>query len=226
MVYMKNYIIDQIFKYHYMNTNKLLKYGFVIKEGDFVYKTKLMNSTFELNVLVTKENIIETKLIEQELMEEYTLHLVEGALGEFVGRVREEYINILKDICTSCFELNVFSSNQAKELIKFIKELYGDELEFLWEKFKDTAIWRRKDNQKWYGTIMNISKRKLGVDSDEMVTIVNVRFPAEKLDDIIDNQTYFKAYHMNKKHWVSIVLETLSFSDLKKRIEESYFLTK
>ena len=38
---------------------------------------------------------------------------------------------------------------------------YCDELEFLWQKFPDNAVWRRKDNKKWYGALLTVSKEKL-----------------------------------------------------------------
>lgn len=53
------------------------------------------------------------------------------------------------------FEPNVFKSVYAKELIEYVCSTYGDELEFLWQKFPDNAIWRRKDTGKWYGALLH-----------------------------------------------------------------------
>ncbi len=224
---MQNKIIDQIFKYKHFNEKKLFDYGFQTEDGIYVYHTNLMEALFQLSIFIYHDNSIKTKLIEQELKEEYTLHMVDGALGSFVGLVREEYTNKLKEISKLCFDLDVFPSVRAKEIISYIKDTYHDELEFLWENSIDTAIWRRKDNQKWYGLITNLPKRKLEMDSDGMVTIINVRIRAEELDGMLDNEIYFKAYHMNKKHWVSIrVDEKVPFDLLKKKIDDSYALTK
>lgn len=42
----------------------------------------------------------------------------------------------------------------------FVKEKYNDDLEYLWDKFHENAVWRNKSNSKWYGALLVISKRK------------------------------------------------------------------
>ncbi|MDE6189435.1 MAG: MmcQ/YjbR family DNA-binding protein, partial [Clostridia bacterium] len=113
----------------------------------------------------------------------------------------------------------------AKEIIKYIRGKYGDELEFLWEKFDDNAIWRRKDNSKWYALILKVSRRKLGVDSDETVEIIDLRVDPKETQTLIDNKRYYPAYHMNKKSWITICLDgSLDMEEICKRIDVSYDL--
>ena len=45
----------------------------------------------------------------------------------------------------------IYKNQQSKEVIKYIKEKYDDDLEFLWKKYDNNAIWRNKQNNKWYG---------------------------------------------------------------------------
>ena len=104
---------------------------------------------------------------------------------------------------------------------------YGDELEFLWEKFSGNAVWRRKDNKKWYAAVLSVSKRKLGFDSDEIAEVIDLRIQPEKLEDLIDNKNYFPAYHMNKKHWFTIILDGSVPSDvIFDYLKDSYDLAK
>ena len=43
---------------------------------------------------------------------------------------------------------------------------------------------------------------------------------------IVDNNKYFRAYHMNKKMWTTIVLDgRLPTEEILKRIDDSYKLT-
>lgn len=37
-----------------------------------------------------------------------------------------------------------------------------EELEFLWPKSPDNAIFRRPDNKKWYAVLLTVQKEKLG----------------------------------------------------------------
>ena len=219
-------MVNDLFKFKKANLDKLKAYGFVKKDDRFEYKTTILDGQFTLFVFVGGSGEISTKLIDNASEEEYVLHLT-GGVGEFVGSIRTEIENILTEISERCFEMNVHKSEQAKEIIDYVREKYGDELEYLWEKFPTDAIWRRKDNKKWYGLIMTISKRKLGVSSDEVVEIMDVRISPEKIEAMVDNKNYFKGYHMNKKHWITFCLDgSLTISQIEKLIDESYNLAK
>lgn len=100
-------------------------------------------------------------------------------------------------------------------------------MEYLWEKFPDNAVWRRKDNQKWYGALLTVSRRKLGCSSDEVVEIIDLRGTPEELEEFVDGQHYFPGWHMNKKHWYTIILDgSVPSDEICQRIDESYALAK
>ena len=100
-------------------------------------------------------------------------------------------------------------------------------MEFVWEKSRKTAVVRRKYSKKWYVLILTLSKRKLNLDSDEAVEIINLHNSPEEIEKLIDNKTYFPAYHMNKKHWCTICLDgTVELEKIYKLIDISYELAK
>ena len=145
--------------------------------------------------------------------------------GSFVGNVRQEYEKVLNDVIKNCTFKENFSSNQTKEVINYIKKKYGDELEFLWEKYDDNAVWRNKENQKWYGIVLTVSESKFDISSDRIVEVVNVRYDKDEISNIIDNETIFPAYHMNKKSWISIILDDrLETKKILELIDNSYEL--
>ena len=146
--------------------------------------------------------------------------------GSFVGNVRKEYEKVLNDVIKNCTFKENFSSNQTKEVINYIKKKYGDELEFLWEKYDNNAIWRNKKNNKWYGVLMTIPLNRLKGDSDKEVEVIELKCDKEKIDTIIDNKSIFLGYYMNKKSWITIILDgTVSFKILASFIDESYDLS-
>lgn len=121
---------------------------------------------------------------------------------------------------------HIFESARAKQIIEHIKGHYGDELEFLWLDLPNAAIFRHKDNQKWYAVIMAINARKLGLKSDESINIINLKAQPEFIDDFVDNARYFRAYHMNKTHWLSVKLdESVDLSTLCELVKTSYEMT-
>ena len=80
------------------NIQKLKQFGFRKNKDKYIYSTDIMEGDFTLNIEIINENKIKTELIEKAFNEPYTLHLVEGAEGTFVGQIREEYEKILKEI--------------------------------------------------------------------------------------------------------------------------------
>lgn len=220
-------MLQEIFKNSKINFNKLEKYGFIEFENNFIYKTSLLDGQFEMIVAVDRDGRISTKVIDCALGEEYVLHLMKDAVGEFVGKIKCQYSERLLDIREKCCEKHIFKSRQAKEIIIYVREKYGDELEHLWETTPSNAIWRRKDNQKWYGALLTIKKCKLGFDCENEVEIIDLRISPQELESLIDNQKYFAGYHMNKKHWLTIILDgSISTKEICDRIDQSYLLAK
>lgn len=218
-------ILNGIFKRKKVNIPKLSAYGFSENSNGFSFNAILPGSGFQMTVAITREGVIKTTVTDVETAEPYTLHLSDGASGSFVGGVKAEYEQILTDIAQKCFDPDVFKSVQAKEIIDYVRAEYQDELEFLWQKFPDNAVWRRKDNKKWYGAILTVSRNKLGIRSNEMVEIIDLRINPEQMKATIDNEKYFPGWHMNKNNWYTIILDgSVSTAEICRRVDESYNL--
>lgn len=221
---MKN-IINEIFKRRKVSMPKLSAYGFLENDGKYSYHTVLPGSGFSMVVEITRDGLVKATVIDTETNEPYTLHLTDNAMGSFVVSVKMEYEHVLADIAEKCFEPDIFKSTQSKEVIAYVSETYGDELEFLWKKFTDNAIWRRKDTQKWYGAILTVSRRKLGLSSDEVSEIIDLRIEPEQMDSTIDNKRYFSGWHMNKRNWYTMILDgSIPTEEICRRIDKSYKL--
>ena len=218
-------MIKRIFQYKSVNLEKLTAYGFSKKSDIYSYHAVLPDSGFDITVNVTAQGEVTASVMDTALNEPYTLHLVDGAVGSFVGGVKLEYEQILTEIADQCFEPEIFQSRQAKEVIAYVKEKYGDELEYLWKKSPNNAIVRRKDKRKWYAAILTVSRRKLGFDSDEIAEVLDLRMKPEEVEKSVDGQKFLPGYHMNKKHWITICLDgTVSLEEICALIDESYKL--
>ena len=213
--------ITEIFGNGKADSEKLIKFGFTQNSGKFTYKKRLECA---LEITVTVENgEVSAILRDPEFGDPYTLHLVEGAEGGFVGQVRAEYESVLTEIAEKCFACAVFKKNLTEKIVAFVRDKYGDELEFLWGDDYESAIWRRKDNRKWYGVLMTVSGEKFGRRGK--VEVIDVKIPPAVLDEIVDEKKYFRGYHMNKKYWLSVVLDgSVPFDEICVFINESYRL--
>ena len=206
-------------------TEKLIPFGFTLSDGKYVYTTGVLDGQFTLELSVLGEDKISTRLTETDTGEEYTLHLYPPATGEFVGSVRAAYNAAVDKFINECCEAEVFKSRQAQEVIGYVKQTYGAAPEYLWDKFPDCAIFRRQDTQTWYGVLLTVSRAKLGFESNEIAEIIDLRIQPEELAAINDGKRYFAGYHMNKKSWLTIVLDgSVPVKELFERIDNSYNL--
>lgn len=212
------------FKNKTANIDKLIKYGFELVNGKYVYQTAMIDGQFRLTVTVNG-NEVSTELYDLTTADIYTLHLALGAVGAFVGRVRAEYEQILHDIEQNCFDTDVFKQDFTREVVQYALEKYGDEPEYLWERYPEYAVLRRKDNQKWYAILMKIPQKRLGLDGDEIIEIIDLRFDASELPLKIDGARYFAGYHMNKKHWITVLLDgSVQLAEILDCVDKSYLL--
>ena len=76
---------------------------------------------------------------------------------------------------------------------------------------------------KWYALMMEVPLQKLGVASQANALILNVKIHPEDKERLIATDGIFEAYHMNKKHWISIALNVCTDDALiKECIYTSY----
>ena len=210
-----------------IDLKRLEKFGFKLKDNSYYYDIFLLNNQFKMTVKINLDNSIFTEIIDVETSEPYVLHLLEMKRSGYSEKVYGAYSEVLEKIKKECFEDEIFKSDYTKEVVDYVKNKYGDELEFLWEKSPKNAVIRRKSTNKWYVAILTISKRKIGLDSDEIIEIINLHNNPEEIKKLIDYKKYFPAYHMNKKHWCTICLDrTVELKEIYKLIDISYELAK
>ena len=216
-------MIDEIFKYKEPDFDKLRKFGFIENKDRYQFEQQIIKGQFTLKVEIDTKGKVFAAVIDNDFNEEYVLHLQSSVVGSFVGQVRQEYNDVLQRIADNCFNTAIFKSPQTKELIDHVRRKYGDELEYLWPKFPNNAIWRRKDNKKWYAAVLTVDKKKLGLSETGETEVIDLRADTETLPHLIDNKKYFVGYHMNKKHWITICLDdSVNIEEIKQRIADSY----
>lgn len=217
--------LNKEFEHKNIEYTKLLEYGFTLKNKHYVFELEINDNHFKVQIEISNTSQT-SKIIDLSTDEEHILMDIKHASGDFIGKIKEEYETILNDIITKCTTPNIFKSKQAKEIIKYIKEKYNDDLEYLWKKFPNNAIWRNKTNHKWYGALLVLPENKLGIDSDQIIEIIDLRYPKDKIKEIIDNQKIFAGYHMNKNSWITIKLDgSMDNKEIFKLIDNSYQLS-
>lgn len=118
---------------------------------------------------------------------------------------------------------------KRSEVIKIISETYSVDAEYLWDG-ETHAVFRHPVSNKWFGIIMEVKKKNLHIEccekSCETEDVMNVKVNPILIEDLLHEETFLPAYHMNKKYWVSIRLDYITETALKNFIEESWNLVK
>ena len=111
------------------------------------------------------------------------------------------------------------------EFLDYCLNNYKTRPDFPFENDFETAVLRHYHNRKWYAIAMKVSRRKFGFDSDESTDVVNLKVPTEFFCFDSGNGV-FPAYHMNKRHWVSVLLNDASADTVKFLLSLSYEATQ
>lgn len=111
-------------------------------------------------------------------------------------------------------------------LFQYAKNTYGTEPEYLWTKSPDSAILRHSNNKKWYAAVLDVSADRLGLPHNRIVDVLNVKCSPLEIGSLLQKQGYLPAYHMNKTHWISILLDgSVPKEEVFFFLDKSYELT-
>ncbi len=230
-----------------INEEKLAKFGFKKNKEKYTYVKEINNGDFSIIIEVEKNKAI-SKVIDNFDESEYALVDVEESSGQFVGSIKEEYENVLEGFVEKCTYPDAFKSTSAKKIITYVKDKYNDELEFLWDDY-DGAVFRNKDNKKWYGVIMKIREKsfvastlkrmkiagamsnhpllnKKEFSDDDYIEVIDIHIDKAKSKELIDYESIFPGFHMNKDSWITIILDkNTKLKEVYKLIDDSYQMT-
>ena len=94
-----------------------------------------------------------------------------------------------------------------QELEAHVEEVYGILPDYPFDGDGVTAVFRHRRNRKWFAIVMRISASKLGLPDTGTVDVVNLKCAPEMLPSLWQEAGIFPAYHMNKRHWITAVLD-------------------
>ena len=93
-----------------------------------------------------------------------------------------------------------------QQFLAYCSDTYGTSPDYPFDEDSLTAVLRHTDNRKWYAIVMRVSRRKFGFDSDAVIDVVNLKLPIEMHGSFGNADGVYPAYHMNKLHWISVLL--------------------
>ena len=94
-----------------------------------------------------------------------------------------------------------------EDVLRYVKEQYETEPEYLWKSTPDSAVLRHADNRKWYGVIMDVPRNRLGLSGYEPVDILNVKCDPVFGGVLRRQKGFLPGYHMKHDTWLSVLLD-------------------
>ncbi len=212
----------ELFKKCVFDYSKLLNYGFKEENNIYYYEKYIIDNNYKICIKIENNNVI-GKIYDLIFNDEYLNLNVDSNLS-FNNKIKEEYIKVLKDIKAKCTKESLFVFKQANEITSYIKRKYKVNPEFLWDKSSGNGVFRNKYNKKWFGIIISVSKDKLDLKyKQEIIEVINLKIDEDMIKELIKINGFYKAYHMNKKSWISVILDnTLDNEIIYSLIDQSY----
>ena len=196
--------------------------GFVTTDDvTYTMSPTVSGGAFKADIALSLETqTLTVHLFDTATGEKYALFDMPSSHGAFVASLREEVQQIIDKIRAKCFE----SKDLKDDYIAWIKTQFGAEPDFPWPDTPDYCVFRCP-NEKWFALVMRIKYKQLGLTGDENVWVVNMKADQAEIPYLIDNKSIFPAWHMNKKHWITVLLTAVTdFNKLCELTQKSWEL--
>ena len=113
-----------------------------------------------------------------------------------------------------------------REFEAMVLEAYGVCADYPFEEDFETGVFRHGSG-KWFAIAMRVSERKIGHGGDSVVDIVNLKCAPEVIESIAGVEPgIYRAYHMNKTHWLTVALSECDDDTISWLLGISYDLTR
>ena len=205
-----------------IDCKRAIAYGFSRTEAGLELKKELPEVGLYAAFVIAGKSF-EVNVFDADTDEEYLPFNVLDNITGFVTGIREQVEDLVQEIKEKC----LLNSNMKLRLMEYCERKFGTEPEAPWEDSPDAYTFKTAKRNKWYALFMTIPYKSLGLVAKGALDVVNIKLPPEKVLDLIDRVHFYPAYHMNKKHWITIVLDKEVDEPLVQQLlEESYGLVE
>ncbi len=110
--------------------------------------------------------------------------------------------------------------------LQYAAETFGAAPEYPWADTPDAFVLRHTGNRKWFAVGMAVRRDRLGLPGEGTVDVVDVKCDPLMSGSFLTQPGVLPAYHMNKLHWLSLLLDgSASDEDIRMLTEASFALT-
>ncbi|MBR2263113.1 MAG: MmcQ/YjbR family DNA-binding protein [Firmicutes bacterium] len=111
-------------------------------------------------------------------------------------------------------------------LFQYAFDTYSVEPDYPWMETPEAGVLRHPDTRKWFGLVMRVPARCIGHPSEDLIDILNVKADPMFISVVVGHDGFYRAYHMNKEHWMTIALAEASDEAIRMALDQSYEMTE
>ena len=212
--------LDRYLAEYHPDRPRLKAYGFVPEGRALVLRRRLAGSIFAAFSLQGAHFSLTVYDDDTPEKADYVPFQAAAADGPYVSLVRERAQALLEDILRQGF----VRDSLRDQILAQARQEYGTEPCFPWAEYPGHCT-LKAPNGKWYGLVMQVPYAVLGIGKAGRADVLNVKNLPEKIQALVDGEHFLPAYHMNKKYWLSVLLDSPAvLSQAQALLRESYAL--
>ncbi|MBQ8928487.1 MAG: MmcQ/YjbR family DNA-binding protein [Oscillospiraceae bacterium] len=113
------------------------------------------------------------------------------------------------------------------EYLAYVRDTFGAIPEYLWARSPDSFALRHTDSRKWFACGMRVSGTVLHLDTPEVRDIVDLKADPMTIGSVRCEPGVLPGYHMNKAHWITVLLDgTADDALIRALTEDSFRITR
>lgn len=188
---LNDYILDE---------KRLKAFGFKRKAGEFLLEKPIEKGEFIAKISLNEHKFV-VDLFDVGFNDVYEMVNISSLDGGFLAGLRQQIADLVEEIKKNC----LINTNCTAVAINYISQKYGAQPEYPWAEYPNFCTFKNA-KQKWFALIMDIVADKLGLAGKHKINVINLKAEPSEIAALVDNKFVFPAYHMNKKHWITVML--------------------
>ena len=114
-----------------------------------------------------------------------------------------------------------------QSLDRYISDIYKVSADHPFESTPKTTVYRHKISRKWFALVMDLPKGKFKNGAQGNTSAVNLKCDPLLIGSLLTENGIYPAYHMNKSHWISVLIDEITDEEkIKWLLDLSFELTK
>ena len=192
--------------------------GFRKGEEGYVLRRPLSGFGLLAEIILT-EKTLKVRVLEED-GEEFYLLRVGNAAGSFLPAVRDA----AEEAARAAAEKVYPAQDAGRRLLEIARRRFGTLPDSPFDDGGESLV-LRAENGKWYALLMTVDGGKVDGTRRGPVRALNLKIDPEKRESYMDDRHFFPAYHMNKTHWMTVLLDDgLDWEKTETVLEESFRL--